>query len=169
MCVEESKLGIKEYKVGIAQWKTTQAPNKLITLGLGSCVGVALYDPLNKIGGLCHIMLPDSTQFKRNENLGKFADTAIPIVYEEMVSRGAKKKGIIAKIAGGAQMFSSADSRVIGNIGKRNVDKTIEVLKQMGIRLVAQDVGGNHGRTMIFDTCDGSVYLRILGKKMKKL
>jgi len=169
MCVEEPKIEAYEFKVGIAQWKVTNSPHRLITLGLGSCVGIALYDPFTKIGGLSHVMLPDSTQFKRNENKGKFADTAIPILYEEMVAMGARKRGIIAKLAGGAQMFSSADRKFISNIGERNVEKSIEILKKLGIKVVAKDVGGNRGRTMIFDTSDGSVVLRILGKNIKML
>ncbi|NLJ99953.1 MAG: chemotaxis protein CheD [Clostridia bacterium] len=169
MTIQEPEVEIREYKVGIAQWDVAVSPHKLITLGLGSCVGIALYDPFAKIGGLGHIMLPDSTQFTRNDNKGKFPDTAIPLILEKMVREGARERAVRAKIAGGAQMFSTADKKYMGSIGSRNVEKTIEVLEGMGIKITAKEVGGKNGRTMIFNTLDGSVLLRVLGKEVKML
>ena len=160
---------IDEHKVGISQWKVVPAPHRMITLGLGSCVGVVLYDSVMRIGGMSHIMLPDSSQFKRNDNKGKFADTAIPMLLEEMQAIGARKRVIIARIAGGAQMFSSEERKAVNNIGHRNVEKTFEVLDNLGIKVLAKDVGGNKGRTMIFDTADGSVWIRMLGQKTRLL
>lgn len=93
-------------KVGMADLQLCKSPGVLTTLGLGSCVGVALYDPVNKIGGLLHCMLPDSTQFKNNSNTAKYADSGIDELVSKMVSLGANRSRIVAKIAGGAQMFA---------------------------------------------------------------
>lgn len=99
----------KEIKVGISDYKITTQPDKLITLGLGSCVGIAIYDKNTKIGGLSHIMLPDSNLFTRNIKIEKFADLAIPHMVREINSRTTRH--MVAKIAGGASMFNFADDR----------------------------------------------------------
>ena len=91
----------KVIKVGMADLSTAKEPDILTTLGLGSCVGIALYDPSTKVGGLAHIMLPDSKQIKNNENKAKFADTAIEVLVQAMIKKGARKNRIVAKIAGG--------------------------------------------------------------------
>lgn len=161
----DQQMLVQEFKVGISEWKASPAPHRLITLGLGSCVGIVLYDCVTRIGGLSHIMLPDSTQFKNNGKKGKFPDTAIPLLVEDMVALGAKRSNIKAKIAGGAQMFSTSEKKVISDIGPRNVEGTIEVLKKMGISLLASDVGGSKGRTVTLDTEAGIVWVRILGKE----
>lgn len=160
-----AEIKVEEIKVGISQWKAAPAPHKLITLGLGSCVGIVLYDSSTKVGGLSHIMLPDSTQFRNNGNKGKFPDTAIPLLIEDMVALGARRSAIKAKIAGGAQMFSSPDKKLISNIGTRNVEQTQGVLHRLNIPILASDVGGNKGRTVIFDIESGTVWVRTLGRE----
>ena len=92
-------------KVGMADLKVAKAPDSLITLGLGSCIGLTLYDPVTKVGGMVHYMLPDSTQLKNNANIAKFGDTGIKELYRLMVANGASPKRRVAKIAGGAKMF----------------------------------------------------------------
>ena len=94
-------------KVGMADLKACKCPDSLTTLGLGSCVGVALYDPVTKVSGLLHCMLPDSTQFRNNTNVAKFADTGIDELIKQMKSLGANDSRLVAKIAGGAQMFAN--------------------------------------------------------------
>ena len=153
--------------MGIADYKITKDPGRLITLGLGSCVGVGLYDPLTKIGGLLHVMLPDSTQFNNVTKPAKFADLGIPLLISEMQKKGAGAKRLQAKLVGGAQMFSGLDDTLVLNIGQRNVEKTRLVLKTLGIRILAEEVGGNRGRTMILDTTDGKVIVRMLGNVQK--
>lgn len=93
-------------KVGMADLKVCKCPDALTTLGLGSCVGVALYDPVTKISGLLHCMLPDSTAIRNNSNIAKFADTGIDELIKQMVALGANRGRLVAKIAGGAQMLS---------------------------------------------------------------
>ena len=92
-------------KVGMADLKVCTYPDSLTTLGLGSCVGIALYDSVTKVTGLAHIMLPDSTKITKNENIAKFADTGIAETLRLMLLQGANRKRIVAKIAGGADMF----------------------------------------------------------------
>lgn len=167
--INQQQLAVEEFTVGISEWKASKAPNKLITLGLGSCVGIVLFDKISLVGGLSHIMLPDSKQFKNNSNPGKFPDTAIPLLVKDMVKLGARRTNIKAKIAGGAQMFSSSDKKLMSAIGDRNVENTLEVLKSLGIRLLASDVGGTRGRTVIFDIQEGTVWIRTLGKETYQL
>lgn len=160
----------QEIKVGIADLKTANSPKRIITLGLGSCVGIAIFDTKFKVGGLAHIMLPDSTQFSTVTNSFKFADLAVPILIAELKNMGASYSRMRARIAGGAQMFSFADKkRTTLNIGERNINKVKEVLKEQGITLLAEEVGGNIGRTMILDTDTGKVFIRSVGRTLKEL
>jgi chemotaxis protein CheD len=164
--MEPAKL-IKEIQVGIADYKTAAEPNKIITFGLGSCVGLTLYDPILKIGGLLHIMLPDSKQFTNINKPAKFADLGIPLMLKELQKNGANLGRLQAKLAGGAQMFSGMDEKFVLNIGQRNTDMTRTILKQLGIRTYAEEVGGNRGRTMILDLESGRVTIRTIGSSLK--
>ncbi|MGB9885509.1 MAG: chemotaxis protein CheD [Moorellales bacterium] len=157
----------KEVKVGIAQWKVARAPFRLITLGLGSCVGVALWDRQARVGGLAHIMLPESSQFPNHHNPAKFADSALPALVEEMVRWGASRQRLVAKLAGGAQMFNSQGGGSLLNIGPRNVAAVKDTLQRLGIVTAGEDCGGNVGRTMILDTQTGEVYIRTIGQPVK--
>jgi chemotaxis protein CheD len=103
----------KEIKVGIADYNVAYSPDRLITVGLGSCIGIALYDKIQGIGGLVHIMLPDSTQFNNVTNPLKFADLAIPMLIEKMEKQGSNRRNLKAKIAGGASMFNFSDQSMI--------------------------------------------------------
>lgn len=153
-----------EIKVGIADLNVVLDPGAIMTIGLGSCIGIALYDKTTKVAGLAHIMLPDSTQFKSNTNPMKFADLAIPMLIEKMEKQGCNKKNIVAKIAGGASMFNFSDKSIISDIGKRNSDAVKKTLKDESIRIVAEEIGGNKGRTMILKANDGSVILKVVGQ-----
>ncbi|HHY79328.1 MAG TPA: chemotaxis protein CheD [Thermoanaerobacter sp.] len=157
----------KIYRVGMADAKVTQSPGILTTIGLGSCVGIVLYDPITKVSGLVHIMLPYSNKMSDNSNKLKFADTGIQILIEEMVKLGANPKRLISKIAGGAQMFSSKINSDIMNIGERNAVATKEVLGKLGIPIVAEDIGGNYGRTIEFYSEDGRLLVKTIGYGIK--
>ena len=110
-------------KVGMADLKVCKYPDNLTTIGLGSCIGIAMYDPSTKVTGLAHIMLPDSTAIRNNTNIAKFADTGIQELYDQMIKKGANRARLVAKIAGGAKMFaiSSGASNTI-NVGDRNAE-----------------------------------------------
>lgn len=158
-----------EVRVGIADLNIAAPPEKLITVGLGSCVGIAIYDASSKVGGLAHIMLPDSTQFSNVNNPMKFADLAIPILLERMEQKGALKRNLKAKIAGGASMFNFSDKSMIMDIGNRNGISVKKVLKEIGIPIIGEDTGGNKGRTMIFDTINGVVQIKTVGIGIKEI
>ncbi len=158
-----------EIKVGIADLNVTNSPNKLITVGLGSCIGISLYDKINKNGGLLHIMLPDSTQFSNITNPFKFADLGVPVLLKKIEEMGAVKKNVVAKIAGGASMFNFSDKNMVMDIGNRNAIAVKKALNDLGIPILAEDTGGNKGRTMIFDTDNGIVQIRTVGFGTKEL
>jgi chemotaxis protein CheD len=153
-----------EVKVGIADLNLVMSPDKIMTIGLGSCIGISLYDNIQKIAGLAHIMLPDSTQFKSIPKPLKFADLAIPILIKKMEEKGCKRRNLVAKIAGGASMFNFSDKSMVSDIGKRNAESVKLALGKEAIPIVAEDTGGNKGRTMIVDSNDGMVILKIVGQ-----
>ena len=149
--------------VGMADLNVTKAPGILATLGLGSCVGIALYDPSSKIAGLAHIMLPDSTKLQNNQNVGKFADTAMAKLIKDMTKLGANKSRLQAKIAGGAQMFAFNSKNEEMRIGDRNVEATLKLLKSYAIPLIAYEVGANYGRTVELYADDGRFLIKTIG------
>lgn len=159
---------LKEIKIGIGDLNVALPPDKLITLGLGSCIGIALYDSFTKIAGLAHIMLPDSTAFTNQNNPMKFADMAIPMLVEKMKRMGAKKTNLKAKIAGGASMFTFAEKNSMMDIGSRNGKAVKDVLKNLDIPIVCEDLGGNLGRTMIVEADTGKVFIKTIGKGIRE-
>lgn len=152
-------------KVGMADLNSCHAPGVLTTLGLGSCVGIVLYDPITKVSGLAHIMLPDSTQIRNNSNIAKFADTATDQLIKDMIALGANPNRLVAKIAGGAQMFSFSSTNDLMRIGDRNIKASKEKLKSLGIRLLAEETGENYGRTIEFYSESGSLLVKTIGKE----
>lgn len=160
---------IDEIRVGIADFNITFSPGRIITVGLGSCVGIAIYDAQNKIGGLSHIMLPDSTQFSKITNPHKFADLSLPIMIKKMQEEGAQLKNMKAKIAGGASMFNFSDKKMNMDIGGRNSIAVKNILRNFSIPILGEDVGGSKGRTMIFDTASGTVQIRTVGLGIKEI
>ncbi|WP_446897257.1 chemotaxis protein CheD [Clostridium sp. LBM24168] len=162
-------MGIKEIKVGIADMNTASSPDVIMTIGLGSCIGIAMYDRAKSIGGLAHIMLPDSTQFSAVKNPMKFADLAIPMLIEKLEKLGVKKRNLEAKIAGGASMFNFSDKSMVMDIGNRNGKSVKVALEKYSIPILAEDLGGNKGRTMIFDTSSGIVKIRTVGLGIREL
>lgn len=113
-----------EIKVGMADLNVCVSPDRITTLGLGSCVGIAVRDPVTKIGGLAHIMLPDSTTIRNNSNIPKFADTGIEELVRQVTRKGANRSRLVAKIAGGAQMFGFNSNSEMVRVGERNVQAT---------------------------------------------
>lgn len=156
-------------KVGMADLKICPYPNSITTLGLGSCVGIALFDPVKKMGGLAHIMLPDSTKIRNNENKAKFADTGIEELIRQMEASGAIRSRIVAKIAGGAQMFAFNSQSDMVRIGLRNVEASKLKLKELGVPLLAEDTGENYGRTIEFSTESGVLVIKSVGRPLKTL
>jgi chemotaxis protein CheD len=157
-------------KVGMADYKSGRSPDSIISYGLGSCVGIALYDPASKIGGLAHIMLPDSSQARPADNKAKFANTAIPAMLDDMVKMGASRAKVTAKIAGGAQMFTFANSATeVMRVGERNVEAVKEVLKKLQVKIIAEDTGKNYGRTVELKLDTGAFRIKTIDKGEKDL
>ncbi|MCM1121454.1 MAG: chemotaxis protein CheD [Eubacterium sp.] len=154
----------KVIKVGMADLNVCVSPDSITTLGLGSCVGIAIRDPVTKIGGLAHVMLPDSTSIRMNSNIPKFADTGIEELVRQVVAKGANRGRLVAKIAGGAQMFAFQSANDMVRVGERNVEASKKKLAQLKIPLLAQDTGKNYGRTVIFYPETGDFVIRAVGK-----
>ena len=156
-------------KVGMADLQCSQHPSILTTLGLGSCVGIALFDPKTKIIGLAHIMLPSSLQARNNLNVAKFADTGIVTLIENMVKMGAIRNNLVAKIAGGSQMFAFSEASDMMRIGTRNVISTKEKLEELKIPILSEDTGGSYGRTIELNSNDGKLLIKTIGHGVKQI
>lgn len=146
--------------IGISDLNVARPPDILITYALGSCVGICLYNPAVKLGGLAHILLPFSGQIPGNNTPMKFADTAIPLLVGRMQAMGADPMALRAKIAGGAQMFPAVNNASIAKIGERNVAAVKDTLRRLNIPIVSEDVGADYGRTLLFDPADFSMTVR---------
>lgn len=152
-------------KVGMADLKICSAPDGLTTLGLGSCVGVALRDPLTKVGGLVHVMLPDSKALHTPQtNLAKFADTGIAELIRRMEEAGARRSRMTAKLAGGATMFAVSKKSEFGLVGVRNAEACRSILAQLHIPVLAESTGENYGRTVIFYPENGEYHIKAVGR-----
>ncbi|NMO96181.1 chemotaxis protein CheD [Paenibacillus lemnae] len=157
-------------KVAMADLNVCDSQGILRTTGLGSCVGLTLYDPLLKIGGMAHVMLPSSSIAREGQlNLAKYADTALPVLYNKLLTLGASPGRLVAKMAGGAQMFAFSGAGDSMRIGPRNVDSCKEGLEQMHIPLIGEDTGGNYGRTVELDCSTGKFTIRSVQRDIKEL
>ncbi|MBR0149370.1 MAG: chemotaxis protein CheD [Lachnospiraceae bacterium] len=156
-------------KVGMADLKICISPNAVTTLGLGSCVGVAIRDPQTKVGGLAHVMLPNSKAVNNNSNVAKFADTGVVELVRQMEKAGAVRRRMVAKIAGGAQMFALQSKSELMQVGRRNVEAVKEVLKELGISILSEDTGLDYGRTVEFYPETGDYVIKSVGKPVKTI
>ncbi|RCW50142.1 chemotaxis protein CheD [Paenibacillus prosopidis] len=148
-------------KVGMADLNIATDGAILKTTGLGSCVGLTLYDPIRKIAGMAHVMLPSSEIARETKmNLAKYADTAIPELLDRMIAAGAYVERMKAKMAGGAQMFAMSGQSDSLRIGPRNVESCTEMLSKFKIPIISQDTGGSFGRTVEFDSNSGMLSIR---------
>lgn len=143
----------------MADVKVATSPHILGSQALGSCVALILYDSQQQVGALAHVMLPSSMEMEGKSSPAKFADTALEMTLDKMGERGARKERLVAKLAGGACMFSSCG---VGPncIGTRNVEMVRKLLRRKGIRVVAEDTGGEHGRSVELHTTTGRVVVR---------
>lgn len=152
-------------KVGMASWKIARDEDVLVTFGLGSCVGLGLWDPEKKIAAMAHIMLPDSKQmrFRQELNPAKFADTAVKAMLERFPRLGVPVSRLQAKMAGGANMFvfqGKPSGKEAFNIGQRNILAVKENLKEAGVPVIGEDTGGSAGRTVEFFSQNGMMHIR---------
>ncbi len=154
-------------RVGIADLKLCKTPDKITTVGLGSCIGIVLYSATQDLCGMVHIMLPSSQEIKNNSNRAKFADTGIEDLIKMLEIKGVSRGSLVAKIAGGATMFVFSGAGDMGSIGERNIKSVKDVLTAYGIPIVAADVGADYGRTIIFDNVSKKLTIRCAGKADK--
>lgn len=146
-----------EVLVHVAEFKVGGAGDILVTIGLGSCVAVGLHDAEAGVGGLAHILLPSPALSRRDQNPGKFPQTAIPLLLQAMVARGARASRITARIAGGASMFTNLQPSGTIQMGERNLVAVRAALTHHSIPLVGSEVGGDFGRTVRLFVDDGRI------------
>ncbi len=150
--------------VNIAQMKISKPPDVLVAMGLGSCIGVALYDPLLKIGGMLHVLLPSADGMDKDAKRTKFANPGIYDFVEAMVKAGACKANLVAKLAGGASLLNNS-----AQVGQRNAEECLKLLDELRIKVEAKDVGGANGRTVYFDIATGAMTISTLAKGKKTI
>ncbi|MGM0844621.1 MAG: chemotaxis protein CheD [Bacillota bacterium] len=161
---------VQVVKVGIADMKIAREGQSIRTSGLGSCVGVVLYDEMAALAGMVHVMLPSSTLAKDSPfKLAKFADTGVLELANNLSNQGIRISRLKAKIAGGAQMFQFTSGSDLMRIGPRNVEAVKQALDTLGIPLIAEDVGGSNGRTIEFHLDTSLLNIRTVNKGIKDI
>jgi len=148
-------------RVRVADFAVASGDVVISTLGLGSCVAIAVHDSRARIGGLAHVLLPSESMSRDRSNHAKFPGTAVPLLLEEMRKLGARGP-FTAKLAGGASMFGALLPIGGINMGQRNVEASRRALVEAGVAIVAQDVGGGYGRSVFLHVADGHVVIRSL-------
>ena len=154
---------VVELTVGMGEVMVAESPHVLRCIGIGSCIAVALYDKAAAMGGLAHIMLPQIAESSDKSSPARYSDVAVAMMIKEMQERNVGVCNLKAKIFGGANMFSdiiSSDSTM--NVGQRNISAVREELMKHGIEIIAEDVGDHVGRSVLFDTRDGSVVVKTI-------
>ena len=158
--------------VGMSEIRISrQELDVLSAMGLGSCIGLCMYDPTARVAGMAHVMLPESRSGSiGSESLpGKFADTAVPALLQRMERVGASRARLRVAIAGGAEVFASSSVSPILAIGRRNAEAVRAAVQRIGLRLTAEDVGGSTGRTVVLEAATGLVQVRMVGGKAADL
>ena len=152
---------LEEIRVKVADMAVASGPATVATLGLGSCVAIILHAPDAQVGGMAHVLLPDESLARERGNPAKFATTAVPKLLAEMLARGARGR-IVAKLVGGASMFGSLLPAGGGNMGERNAAAARQALAKANLPLVAEDVGGDFGRSVYLHVATGRLRVRAL-------
>jgi chemotaxis protein CheD len=155
--------------VRVADLRCGRADDTLVTVGLGSCVAILLYDAEARIGGMAHILLPSPALSRRDSNPAKFPQTAVPRLLELMAADGARPKRITARLAGGASMFAALAPPGTIQMGERNLVAARQVLNAHGVPVVGEAVGGDFGRTVRFRVCDGQVQISTVAHGVQHL
>jgi chemotaxis protein CheD len=149
--------------VKVAEWAAERGDGVIVTLGLGSCVAIMLYDPRACAGAMAHILLPSKSLARDTSNPAKFPETAVPLLIERLAALGAESRRLVAKLAGGASMFAALMTPSTVQMGERNILAARSVLRQVGIPIVGEAVGGGAGRSVRFHVADGRVEIRSVG------
>ena len=159
----------KKVWIGMAEMIVAGNPT-IISTTVGSCIALCMYDPMNRIGGMVHIVLPKKEDFDKEniDSVQRYADTAVPALLSALISKGAKKEYIKAKIAGGANMFPILNHPIL-KIGVNNANVVKKKLADLGIPLVAEDTGGNRGRIIEFEVGSGTMKISTMDGKERKI
>jgi len=136
--------------------RVAESPARLSIHGLGSCVAVFVYDPRARVGGMAHVLLPGPPK-DPDAPSGRYATSAVAAVVEESIRLGAKRAALHAKVTGGSRMFAYDAAKDRPTVGDKNVEAVLGALRRAGVAIVATDVGGEHGRTVVADLEDGSL------------
>ncbi|HEY3368520.1 MAG TPA: chemotaxis protein CheD [Symbiobacteriaceae bacterium] len=164
-------MNIETIPVGLGELKSGTGPNQvLVCYGLGSCIGIALYDAAHHVGVMVHVVLPDSS-LNRGQLVqpGKFADTAVPAALAEAVRLGAVRSRLVARIAGGARMLNVAGTVTKLDIGSRNIEAVRATLMAHGVAPAADDTGGTYGRTLQLFVGTGRLLVSTVGRGEREL
>ncbi|KAB2494676.1 chemotaxis protein CheD [Priestia endophytica] len=157
-------------KVGIAEMGFVRAPSCIYTVGLGSCVGVVIYDQKEKMAAMAHVMRPYAEKSgDRKFNRAKYADTAVYALCETLLQNGGKLENFRAKIAGGAQMFQHYSTEHDMRIGPRNIEALKRFLHEVNVPLLSKDVGGRRGRTIKFDPVSEVLFIRSINTNVREI
>ena len=155
--------------VGISDLKiSNNGDDVIVTYALGSCIGISVYDPVAKVGGMLHYMLPESSldEKKARENPAMFADTGIPMLFKSCYQLGADKKRMIVRAAGGASIL---DDTNFFRIGQKNIMAMRKIFWKNNVMITSEDTGANHNRTVRLQIETGKTFVRTAGGEMKEL
>jgi chemotaxis protein CheD len=155
--------GPPERIVKVAEWAAERGDAVIVTLGLGSCVAIMLYDGQAHAGAMAHVLLPSKSLARDLGNPAKFPETAVPMLVTRLTQLGAEPRRLVAKLAGGASMFAQLMTPGTVQMGERNVAAAHDALRRAGIPLVREAVGGGAGRSVRFYVSDGRVEVRSVG------
>lgn len=146
---------MKTLVVGVGDCKVTAEPAEIVTFALGSCIAVVIWDPVSRVGGMLHFMLPDSSVDRETQgraNPFRYADTGTPLLFRQAYEKGAEKRRLRVRLAGGANVV---DGNGVFNIGRRNHAAVRKILWKAGVLVHGEDVGGSVSRTVRLDVASG--------------
>jgi chemotaxis protein CheD len=153
--------------VGLGELKVSRSPSVIFScLGIGSCVAICVYDQVSRVGGMGHIVLPHF-EGRAGDNFGKYADTCVPLLIDEVVKQGGFRSRLSIKIAGGAQMSLALGLQNTFKTGERNLEQVKAAVNRQGLSLSGEDTGGHKGRTvrLFLNTC--KVTVKSIGEEEK--
>jgi len=156
--------------VGLGEIVVTREPTAVLTcVGLGSCIAMCIYDPVAKLGGLVHMLLPMSNSTDMNFVPSKYVNTGVPLLINRMIKQGAQKSRMVAKMTGGARMLAIPGGSTRMDIGTRNISEAKIAMEKEALKLVSAEVGGNAGRTIQFFLNTGKIFVRTAGGQITEL
>lgn len=155
--------------VGLGEIKISRDPGELlVAYGLGSCLGIGVFDPIARVAGMLHAILPANPNGS-SENAGKYVDTGVALLLEQMIKLGGERRRFILRMAGGANMLIAPGMSSVLNVGSRNVESAFAIFTTLNLKLASHEVGGNVGRTVRFYVADGRMTIRTMGNQEREI